>query len=383
MFGGIVADPAPAADEQHCSGGERGHHHRIVTRARDHPARRLARIGDGGIDHGHQRGVARAGGEIVDQFGGQPQIALGGDARDRFENGGGGAVAARGLSGADVDGEADCARDHIGRAGPGLDPPDSGDKIRRIGARDGFDREDHRRRARQRIAAQRHRGGSGVPGDAGELHFVAQLRSDSGHGADGEPFGFEHRALLDMRFEIGGDRFGRAFGRKIRCNIDSSVGERDAVWVADVQRLNRERSGHRAAGEHGGGEARAFFIAECDDFDGEGQAAVFSMERGDAFDAQHNAERAIIGPAIAHAIKVAADDQRGRAGCCAFIPADQIGGGIDVDGHSGLSHPIADLRSGGVVGRGEIAAIEAAGHIAVGRDSEKITAGGGTGARAD
>jgi hypothetical protein len=55
----------------------------------------------------------------------------------------------------------------------------------------------------ERIAAQRHRHGPGVPGFAAQRDAKPGEPVDRGDHAHGQALGFEHRALLDVQFGVG------------------------------------------------------------------------------------------------------------------------------------------------------------------------------------
>ncbi len=75
-----------------------------------------------------------------------------------------------------------------------------------MGVADLVDRVDHPRRANQGVAPARHRGRPGMGLLAGHRDLVPALALRPGDDADREARGFEDRALLDMRLEIGRDR---------------------------------------------------------------------------------------------------------------------------------------------------------------------------------
>jgi hypothetical protein len=81
------------------------------------------------------------------------------------------------------------------------------------GARDPLGGQHHLGGGNERIASQRHRRGAGMARHAGDGELIAQLRGDAGDHADRQPLGFEHRALLDMGFDVSEDRGGRAASR--------------------------------------------------------------------------------------------------------------------------------------------------------------------------
>ncbi len=200
---------------------------------------------------------------------------------------------------------------HGGGAGRHLQLADRGDQVAAACAGDTFDGQQRFGCGAQCVAAQRHAGGAGVPGAALEAQREASLRGDGADDAERQSFRFQYRALFDMRFQIRQHAARRA-GRvlhvgDVQVPLGQGTGHRDAGGIGDRQRGGVERAGHRAAAEHGRGKTRAFFVAEGDDLDGERQPAPMRMQRRDAFDAEQDAERAVVAPGIAHAVQVAAD----------------------------------------------------------------------------
>ena len=230
-----------------------------------------------------------------------------------------------------------------------------------------------------------------MAGLAGDGHVEAQLRGDAGDDADRQALGLQHRALLDVRLQVT-DHVGRrarglADARRIQSPGGQRVGHGHAGAVGHAIEIGRiEHAGDGAAGEHRGREARAFLVAEGDHLDRERQPPPGGVQRGHALDAQHHPERAVVAAGIAHAVDMAADQQRRRAGCVGFVAADQVGGRVDADRHAGLAHPVGHRLLRGAVGGREPGAVQAGLAVAVGRRAEGIAAGdgalaGGTGGR--
>ena len=155
------------------------------------------------------------------------------------------------------------------------------------------------------------------------------------------------------------------------------VGQGHAIGVHPVERVGRQRAGHGAAGEHGGGKARSFLITERDDLDRKGHVPTSALQRIDGLDCQHHAKRPIITPAIAHAVEVAADQQHRRCWISALIPPDQIGGRIAPDLHPRFGHPARQRGLCFDIGGGQISAIEPAGQIGIRRHAQRLTPGNG------
>ncbi len=98
-----------------------------------------------------------------------------------------------------------------------------------------------------------------MPGTAVEVPREALLRGDGADAADGQCFGFQHRAVFDMRFQIRQHAARRAGGvlhvGDVQVPFGQGAGDRDAGGVGDRQRGGVERAGDCAAAERGGREA--------------------------------------------------------------------------------------------------------------------------------
>ena len=105
---------------------------------------------------------------------------------------------------ADVEGEAHQAGYGVHRSARHIDFADGRHEVgARAGA--GFDRDQHFGRRCQRVVAHRHWHSTGVAGDAIDLDDGTRDAVDRRHDADGEPFLFQHRALLDVDLDIADD----------------------------------------------------------------------------------------------------------------------------------------------------------------------------------
>ena len=99
---------------------------------------------------------------------------------------------------AEVDREPDLAGNHVGRPRRRLEPSHGADELRLAPAAR-FDREHAFGRRGERVAPQRHRHGSRMPGHAFDLDEKAVGAVDGGDHADRQAFRLEHRALLDVQ----------------------------------------------------------------------------------------------------------------------------------------------------------------------------------------
>ena len=173
-----------------------------------------------------------------------------------------------------VEREAHAAGDHVHRPGQRLDAADGADHVGRAGG-DRFDREHALGRGRERVAAQCHRHGARVAGDAGHLDVEAIAAVDRRHDADRQPRRLEHRSLLDVELDVGehvarGER-GVADARGIEAERAHRVAQRHAVAARPVEQRAVERAGDRARAEQRRAEAHALLVAEADHDDRERQ----------------------------------------------------------------------------------------------------------------
>ena len=168
MLGGIVADAAAAAHEDHADIGDVDHRHAVMAGAA-WQFMDLKTFGGDGLGHlPLQPRRARHGAVLVGDVDLQRQLPVFGDAFDPAHDIGNRAPAMGIGRGPDIHGERDFSRNDVGGAGQRVDIPDSADQAVRIGAAKLLDRDDALGGASERIVSQRHRHGSGVAGGAGQ-----------------------------------------------------------------------------------------------------------------------------------------------------------------------------------------------------------------------
>src|SRR5512133_3976530 len=107
---------------------------------------------------------------------------------------------------AEIHGEEHAAGDRVARVRSHLDKADRSAGMGRVGMADAVDRVDHASGADQGVAPPRHRRRTGMRLLTGYGDLVPALALRPGNDADRLLRGFEDRPLLDMRFEISGDR---------------------------------------------------------------------------------------------------------------------------------------------------------------------------------
>ena len=352
-----MADAAAAADEDHADIGDVDHGHAVVAGA----ARQLERrktLGSNGLrDLRLQPGGTGHGAVLVGDVELQREIAAFGCCLDLADNVGDREPAVHVGRRADVDGKGHLPRDHIGGAGHGVDVADGADQAVPVGAAKMLDRADALGGARERIAPQRHRYGAGVPGHAGQPRRHPCRARNRGDDADGKVFGFQHRPLLDMQFEIGEQFAAGTRGGADMIGIEAEVLQRlahgNAVGIAHPQHALVKGAGDRAAAEQRGGEADALLVGKAGDLDRERQPLAAPVQVRDAGDRGDEAERPIPFAGVTHGIVMRAEHQAWQAGRSALVAAADIADGIEMRVHAGFAHPGQDQIGRGAMLFGE------------------------------
>jgi hypothetical protein len=268
---------------------------------------------------------------------------------------------------ADIEREANESRDGVGSRSRDFELADRCHKIGLL-SRPVLDRKHHFGRSGERIVAHRHRHGAGMPGDALDLYRPACHAVDRGHNAQRQPFLFQHRALLDVYFDVADGPVRRTFlGSQARW-IAAEIGQRltpgNGVFVELIERFLVERAGQRPRSAERRGKAHALFVAEGDHLDGEREPRA-RFERGlHHFDRRDHPKRSVEPAGIADAVDVGAEHQRLRSAVARFVAADDAGQRIDTDRHPGVAHPIGDKVGGAAVGGSEIKPREPPGLVA-------------------
>src|SRR5579862_4129016 len=166
-FGGIMADAAGGAQENHGGGNALGENHRVVARAAGHAVGGAACGAHGGLDlrgekriHGDGRLVKESGDVEGEIAAGGDFLSAGGEGLERVGTNGVGLVA-------DVESEACFARNDVGGAGLDTDDADGGDQT---GSAGGFvfDGDHPCGGGGEGVAASVHGRGACVIGHAGE-----------------------------------------------------------------------------------------------------------------------------------------------------------------------------------------------------------------------
>src|SRR5271166_701365 len=169
----------------------------------------------------------------------------------------------------EIDGEEHASGDGVARIRADLNKPDRGASIGRMRMADPVDCIYHPGGSDQRVAAPRHRCRTGVRLLSGDGNLVPALALRAGYDADRLLGGFEDRALLDMRLEIGGDgpaayrfRAGKADPLEFGAERDAGKIVRPCQTFAEIEDA-REHAGT----DHRRRKPRSFLVGPGDDFD--------------------------------------------------------------------------------------------------------------------
>ena len=211
--------------------------------------------------------------------------------------------------------------DNIHRPGTQLATPHGRDQrvVRHVSAlarlditRQRFHRQCPLRRRTQRILTQCHRRGAGMSRLADEVDREASRTGDTGHGTQRQILGFQHRALLDVYFQIAQRRIrlqaspgGRLPGKP---KAFERVAKRDAVLILYPLPVRLPASGDGMAAEQGRTEAGALFITETDHFQREGQALLAGIgalpEMCQGGHPEQDTKNAVITAGVRHAVQM-------------------------------------------------------------------------------
>ena len=176
---------------------------------------------------------------------------------------------------------------------------------------------------------------------------------------------------------------GLAHNGRVQAELPQGVGQALPGGVSHRQCFGLKLAGQRLATDQRVAEAHAFLVAECHDFDGEGQPSSGFGEGLHAVDGGHHAEHAIVLAGVTHRVEMRAQHQARQIRFDAFVPANHIADGVDARLHAGFPHPVEHQFAGGGVLRGQKDASEAIGQfralgqcITAGHDAHGIGRGG-------
>ena len=208
------------------------------------------------------------------------------------------------------------------------------------------DRDCQLRGGQQRIAAKLDRGGAGVRILAFEHDIEPALTKRAFDHTDGFVFVFEHRALLDMGFEVV---------VKSRCGIGAGSADRgerfthrDAYGITLCQAvLDGEGAGIDARAHHHRLKTGAFLVGPDRDRDWLAGTDAGIVEGATYFEPGEHAVLAIEAPATGLRVEVTAHAHRCGSGIGAGADRVEVADGIAPDLAAGLAqpagHPIAAL----------------------------------------
>ena len=178
----------------------------------------------------------------------------------------------------------------------------------------------------------------------------------------GRSLRLQHRTLLDVHLDVGGDVVPVVAGVGHRVRIESELAHRLAkmnpVVVDGVERRRVEIARNRPTAEQRRLEPDSFLVAECNDVDGIVEPFPPRVQGPKAGDGQHHPERAVVPPGVSHRVEMGAEDEPARAGPAPGEVADHVAHRVDPRAHARLAHPPHDDLGRLRVLRGQITARE-------------------------
>ena len=261
----------------------------------------------------------------------------------------------------DVDGELDDPGDDVDRPRHG---PEHADRADRPGnaAADPLDGEHRLGCGGKGVMAKVHGHGPGVAGPPHHLDPATGSARDGGHHPDGKILRLEHRPLLDVHLDVSGDVIPMVLGIADRIRVEPEGAQRLAephpVVVHGGEKTVVEGPRDGPAADEGGLEPETLLVSERDDVDRIVEPLPALVQRLEAGDGQHDAERAVVLPGVSHRIEMGTEDEPAHARPPAGEAADHVAHRVEPCAHARLAHPPHDdLGRLGVL-RGEVAARE-------------------------
>ena len=368
----MVAESCGRAEEEHGCGQACGHDHGVVSCAGGQTAGGEAGGSDGLREQFGEFLIHGDRGLIHEQVHFAGQEAAGGDGLGEGEEEFGGLGADGVMGTADVEGDEGAGGNDVGRVGSDLDAADGSNELV-CGAGGLFDGGDPLGGGGESVAAESHGGGTGVICVAVEDEFPAALANDGGDNANGEAFGFEDRALLNVELEethgVVGD-LGVGNANWVEAEVADGLGEGDAGCIGELQHRGVESSGYGAAAEEWAVEAHALFFAEGDDLDGVGTGQA--LGEGDEFQGEDDTQDPVKGTSVRDGIDVRTEDEA-AGGAGSWLPeATEVADGVSRDGHAEVGHAATEMSVDVGDGRGEEAASCSAGFLGHGCDEAAL-----------
>ncbi len=312
VFAGLVGEAARRAEEEHGGGDGGGEDHGVVAGAGEDGLGVEAGAGGGLVQMVGEVAVHEHGALLGLHHGVDLHAAQGGRRLGLREQVRDGRVAGLVLGVADVERGADGAGHDVDRAGMRGNAADRRDQLRVVGGV-ALHFDDPLRGGGERVAAQRHGGGAGVVGLAGEGELEARLADDGFDDGERGIALFEDRTLLDVDLDsregVGREGAGDGDAVGVEAEVADGVGDGNAFGVGAGEMLGRELAGGGQRGEKGKAEANALFFREGDELDVEGQRC--GAELLDGSEAEQNAQRAVEGSGVEDGVDVREEDEGG------------------------------------------------------------------------
>ncbi len=263
VFDLVVADAVLARHEDHRGRRDAREIHRVVARTADHVHRRQPERARAGADLLDQRRIERLRRKVHDRLDVDPhpgRRAVVGACRTQFRIH---RRQRRVVGRAQVDGQRHAAGNHVARIRVHVDPADRAASVRRMRTRDAVHRTHEIGCDQQRVAPQFHRRRARMRLHSVDGHVVPALSERPLDHADRRVMRFQHRPLLDMRFEIRADRMRAVpvVGTARIADRGQRIAHRHAIAVALRERMvERERAREHAGTHHHRHEARPFLV---------------------------------------------------------------------------------------------------------------------------
>ena len=254
---------------------------------------------------------------------------------------------------------------HRGRVGLDLQPANSEFHDVLVIVHGGGQRLDHGGGREQRVLAltQGRRAGMGVL--TANRHAKGALALYAGDHADAETFFLQHRPLLDMRLDIGGDRPSERALRHLRKgerHVSEALRDRDPFSIAHRQDVaKRHVAGVDGRAHHARREARALFVHPGDDLDRPHRRLPAVANRLHRLQRRKHTVDAVELAAGGLAVDMRAAQHRCGGRITAFEAQKEIAGGVAVGLEAKVRPPADEFAPRGDFGGGQRLAIDAIG----------------------
>ena len=212
----------------------------------------------------------------------------------------------------------------------------------------------------ERVRAQAHRHGAGVPAAPAERDLDADHAGDRRDDPERHAVLGEHRPLLDVRLdEARGARPQPAAPRQLpEPERRERLAEADSVGVPQVGLVRLERAADRTAAEDPAAEARALLEPEGDDRERPRAAAARADRLGRVERGEH-AERPVEAAAVERRVEVRSAPHLGQRRVGAGGTAVEVARGVRGDLEPRVAHPPADQLERALLSRAQAEAVRA------------------------